>query len=403
MIRKKNQYNISHDKLLVFICVQLICMSGSLFYYINFPTIALLLWLWSCFFYWSKHKTTDAVFKKNFYVLTYMAIWVCLCSYIVHSSPTDNEVFAVILIPLGSVFLNSSVSFDKFRSEIFYVSKWIFGISVIVHLCHSLGLLGGDYITFKNGNSYVMSLMIFHTEWGSIATPIGDIYRYSSIFWEAGQCQIVIFFILLLFTDDLKEHIFYPKYILKKYTILLVAMLLTGSTTGYLVFMIYICCLILFSTSAKKYKALYPVFVFLALSIGFVIYNSPIVQEKLAQSSDSAENTSYAIRMMDNMACLQAALENKTFGLGYNTPDLVNTLIKYGSSTSSNGFLRAAASLGIYFVLGICFLLWKGVGKMNLGLPSFVLAACLIFSQSNEYFIAFPYMFIYIFNFKKYV
>ena len=132
MIRKKNQYNISHDKLLVFICVQLICMSGSLFYYINFPTIAILLWLWSCYFYWSKHKTTDAVFKKNFYVWTYMAIWVCLCSYIVHSSPTDNEVFAVILIPLGSVFLNSSVSFDKFRSEIFYVSKYCCPIKLTV-------------------------------------------------------------------------------------------------------------------------------------------------------------------------------------------------------------------------------------------------------------------------------
>jgi len=392
----------SHDKLLVFICAQLICLSGSLFYYINITSVALLLWLLSSFYYWCKHKSTGEVLKENLYIWAGIVLWVCLCSYFIHSSPTDNEVFAVLLIPLGSVFLNSSVNFNKFRAEILYVSKWIFGLSTVVHLCHSFGLLGSNYITFKNGSAYAMSLLIFHTEWGTIATPLGDIYRYSSIFWEAGQCQIVIFFILLLFTDDFKKHIFQLKYVFKKYGILLFAMLLTGSTTGYLVFMLYICSLILFSTSAKKYKVLYPFFILLALSMGFVIYNSPIVQEKLAQSSDSAENTSYAIRMMDNMACLQAAWENKLFGLGYNTPALMSTLSKYGSSTSSNGFFRAAASLGIYFVFSICFLLWKGIRKMNLGLPSIVLASCLFFSQSNEYFIAFPYMFIYIFNFKNY-
>lgn len=398
VVKKKN----SCDKLLLFICAQLICLSGSLFYYLQMPSFALLFWVLSCFYYWRKFGNGNNVIKSNAFMWIAWIFWIFFCSFVVHSKPIDNEVYTVCLFPLGSLLLNSSVSFSKFRAAMLIVSRWIFGISIVVHLLHSFHLLGASYISFSNGGA-VMSLLIFHTEWGTISTPFGDVYRFSSIFWEAGQCQIVVFFILLLFTDDLKDNLLKYKYILRKYGVLLLAMMLTGSTTGYMVFGIYISSLILFSSIAKKYKVLYPFFILVALGVGIIFYNSPVIQEKLAQSSEASENTSYAIRMMDNMACLRAALENKLFGLGYNTPIMNKTLSNYGSITSANGFFRAAAALGIYFVLAMWFLLWKGIIRMKLGLPGFILVSCLIFSQGNEYFIFFPYMFMYIFGFKSYV
>lgn len=395
---KKNKKDI----FLYFICLQFICLSGSAFYYMQYPLLGILLWIASCFIYWAKRKSIKDVFRENSTYLFLWIFWVLLCSFIVHSSPKDNEVWGVCLFPLGSMFLYSSVGFNKFRKALYEVSKWVFGVSLVIHILHSVGILGASYVSFNNGASYAMTFYIFHTEWGTISTPLGDVFRYSSIFWEAGQCQIVLFFILLLFTDDLKERLLDFHYVLKKYGIYFGAFLFTGSTTGYLVLMIYVCSLILYSRKAQKYKALYPFFIFLAAGLAFVIFNSPIVQEKLAQSSDSSEQTSYAIRMMDNMACLKAAWENKLFGLGYNTPVFFNVLSKYGSSTSANGFFRAAAALGIYFVLFLWFVIWRRVDKMNLGIPSIILAACLIFSQSNEYYIAFPYIFMYYFRFKDY-
>ena len=399
---KNMMSRLKQNRLLYFICFQLICLSGSVFYYIQYPMFGIMLWVVSCFVYWSKHKNVAEIMRENFALFSFWIIWILLCSFIIHSSPKDNEVWTVCLFPLGSMLLCSSVGFNKFRMVLYDVAKWVFGISLIVHILHSIGILGVSYMSFNNAASVAMTFYVFHTEWGTIATPFGDVYRYSSIFWEAGQCQIVLFFILLLFTDDLKNRLLDFRYLLKKYGIFFLAFLFTGSTTGYLVLMIYICILILYSRTAKKYKGLYPFFIFFAAVIVFVIYNSPVVQDKLAQSSDSSEQTSYAIRMIDNMACLKAAWENKLFGLGYNTPALYSVLSKYGSVTSANGFLRAGAAFGIYFVLFLWFVMWRMVKRMNLGVPGIMLAACLIFSQSNEYYIAFPYMFMYYFKFKDY-
>ena len=333
--------------------------------------------------------------------MLFIVFWFLACSYVFHSSPTDNALFSIIFFAFGAAFLNSVIGWNVFRNRLLHCANVILGISLVVHFLHSFGIIGASPYHFKTGEDYVMSLLIFHTEWGEISTPIGRIYRFSSVFWEAGQAQIVVFFILMLFTDDLKKHLFNLIYILKKYGILIVAILLTGSTTGYLVFMIYGIWLILFSSASKKTKILLPFFLLVATAFAFLIFTSSVVQEKISQSSSYSEVNSFTIRMADNLACLRAAKENPIVGLGYNTPILFTTLSKYGSLTSSNGILRAMSAFGILVISFILYIMGKRIRQMNFGIPSILLLSCLILAQCNEYFMFFPYLFIYLFKFRK--
>lgn len=162
----------------------------------------------------SKNHYNEA-FIYNIRLMLFIVFWFLACSYVFHSSPTDNALFSIIFFAFGSAFFNSVIGWNVFRNRLLHCANVILGISLVVHFLHSFGIIGASPYYFRTGEDYVMSLLIFHTEWGEISTPIGSIYRFSSVFWEAGQAQIVVFFILMLFTDDLKNHLFNLKYILK--------------------------------------------------------------------------------------------------------------------------------------------------------------------------------------------
>ena len=66
-----------------------------------------------------------------------------------------------------------------------------------------------------------------------------NIYRLSSIYWEPGQLQIVIFFVLMLFADELAD-LTKVRDNLRKFSPMLVALFFTLSTTAYLTLAIFV-------------------------------------------------------------------------------------------------------------------------------------------------------------------
>lgn len=209
-------------------------------------------------------------------------------------------------------------------------------------------------------------------------------------------------YVLLLFTDDIKENLLKYKYILSKYGILILALILTQSSTGYLVFMLYFSCLLLFNDTIKKKKYLKPIFVLLTVLFTFLMFNSSVVQDKIDQRNEKSEDTSYAIRVRDNVVCYEIATENPLFGCGLGSRFLEFQLSKRGSRTSSNGWLLTGAQVGFPYLLFIFFCMFKRIKQMNLEIPTLLLLLTLVLSQCNEAFTYFPYIWIYVFKFKTY-
>ena len=238
-----------------------------------------------------------------------------------------------------------------------------------------------------------MCCYFFNVDWGE--------NRLSSIYWEPGQFQIVIMFVLCLFIDELRDFSRLRQNI-RKFGILILAMFMTFSTTGYLSLGLLFFVVILFSTLNKKYKLLIPFSLIVSCVIAMFIWNTSVVQEKLAQSEDRSEETSYAIRMADNLALLEIAKSSPVFGEGMETRTFEVLSLKYGNRTSSNGWLWTAASNGFPYLIFMLICIYMGIRRMNLGIPNIVILGLLLLSQANEYATFFPYIFIYIFKFRDY-
>lgn len=389
-----------HNILLYIICIELILFSGGVVFFLQNPYGCIVIWFFTCVFYWNNYrKKQNLILKKNLQIAIFWIFWVLLTTFVVNRSPQDWVFIGVCIFPLGSAFLNSTVNFYAFRACLLRCSQWIFGISIIVHLLHVLRIIGAVIIM----NKYAISWFFFNTQWGAITTSFGQIYRFSGVFWEPGQAQIVIAYILVLFTDDITANFKNIVYIIKRYGILIFAMFLTGSTTGYLVIALLGASIILFSYKRKKNVILLSLLLVCSSIFVYSVLNSSIVQDKFAQREDTSERTSYSIRMNDNIACLRAAVENPVFGLGSNTKKMLKTIESYGSVTSSNGWLRACACFGIFVILGYFILMWKNLKYMKLRMPRLIIILTLILSQCNEYYIFFPYMYIYIMRFRYYI
>jgi O-antigen ligase len=234
--------------------------------------------------------------------------------------------------------------------------------------------------------------------WGIIDTPIGGIYKLASIFWEPGQFQIVLIYILCLFIDDILKHISSFKYLISNYSLFVVCLLLTGSTTAYLTLGFLLTGILVVGVRVKRsYKIL---LIILGMLISVGLFNSSIVQDKFAQK-DSAEDNSYNTRLLDNLAALNITLENPIFGAGVCSQKKLNYYLKTDREESSNGWLSTSASFGIPFLLIMLYLMFSNLRVIYGNKIAIVVFITLVFSQAAEAVIYFPYMWLYIFKWKR--
>ena len=178
---------------------------------------------------------------------------------------------------------------------------------------------------------------------------------------------------------------------------------MTISTTGYMAFALLMIGVFFYSKAKKKKNLLaYLMTGIVGLIIALALWNSDTVQDKLNQRNDVSERTSYAIRMSDNLACLNITLSSPIYGYGIDTKSIKRQLIINESETSSNGWLYTSACLGIPYLLFLLICIYKRLRDMNLGIPVVVIWAVLVLSQCNEYATFFPITYMYIFKFANY-
>ena len=324
-------------------------------------------------------------------------VWAVVSTVFVNKK-ADNSFTYFISYPMGMLLAIPYIKFDKFKSYLLTCLNVLMFISIIVHVGYNLHIIPVSQFYFNDSLRTVC--LFFFAFWDDSMIGFVPFTRFCSIYWEPGMCQIVIMFVLVLFTEDIRRNIFNLKHIIKRYGILILSIILTGSTMGYLVFSAFVAGLLLFTPHVSHNKRLLPIYILVAIGFVAIVASSSVVQNKIG--SEDAENyKSTAVRLADNYACMSVALENPFWGLGVKSEELDDALYSEGNITASNGWLFTAAQLGVVYVLVLLFAIGKNLIQMKFCVPFLFPLLILVTTQSNEAMTYFPYMWIYACSFMK--
>lgn len=388
--------------ILYIFCFEILCFSGGQRFDVENQIPTLLIWLATCF---TAFLNSEKEFRIDEWLIGVIPVlflmgWM-LFSTVVVNIFSDFFFLSYLLFPVGMVISLYSFDFYKVRDCLLRLLSLIMLVSIIVHIGYNLEIIPAE-LEGDADKTLTMSLYFFNVGWGSFETI--PLTRFSSIYWEPGQCQIVIMYVLVLFSDDIQNHIYDIAYLLKKYGILLLSILLTGSTTGYIVFAMFVSGLLLFNGNMLNQRRILPIFLSAILAIGVFtfFYLSDVVQSKLELSESLSDENSYAIRMADNIACFTVAMEHPVFGMGVNSAELNAELEVYGNTTASNGWLFSAAQMGFVYIIVMFIAMYMNLRKMNFGILTIVPLIILILSQANEYATYFPITWMYCCPFGTY-
>lgn len=388
--------------ILYIFCFEILCFSGGQRFDVENQIPTLLIWLVTCFiaFLNSEREYRIEEWLVGVIPVLFLMVWMLISTVVVNIF-SDFFFLSYLLFPVGMVISLYSFDFYKVRDCLLRLLSLIMVVSIIVHIGFNLEIIPAE-LEGDAEKPLTMSLYFFNVGWGEFENiPLS---RFSSIYWEPGQCQIVIMYVLVLFSDDIQNHIYDIAYLLKKYGILLLSILLTGSTTGYIVFAMFVSGLLLFNGNMLNQRRILPIFLSAILAIGVFtfFYLSDVVQSKLELSESLSDENSYAIRMADNIACFTVAIEHPVFGMGVNSAELNAELETYGNTTASNGWLFSAAQMGFVYIIVMFVAMYMNLRKMNFGILTIVPLIILILSQANEYATYLPITWIYCCPFGTY-
>ena len=359
--------------------------------------IQLPLYCASALFLFLNSKRIDYILSKNLKIYVIIIAFVFISSFIVNTYANDFSWVRYTLFPLGTLLILSASDYYVFRERILKFLSILSIISIAIHLCHQYyGLFPAKLYQIEEG-AWRLSLGFFNTEWGE--------NRLASIYWEPGQYQIVIIFVLCMFLDELCNLGNLKKNV-AKFGVLIVSLILTISTTGYLAFGILLIGVMLnsrFNRIKYTYKVLYFIVTMGIVASAFIIgLSSRAIEEKIAQSESRDLSSSYFIRVNDNIALLRCIEEKPVWGFGAGSPEFKRKVFRYGSRSNSNGWLKTTAQLGVLYSFFIVICIWLTFkSRFKLGIKGLIFFLVLLVSQSNEPNLFYPYIYIYIFRFAN--
>lgn len=307
--------------------------------------------------------------------------------FVVNTNTTGNNGIAIFTCLIASYLFFTSYTFQRFREVYLDVIFAITIIGIPIFLMAELGLLPLTRITTFEGASR-LQFSIFSVGWTDLH------HRFAGIWHEAGACMIFLNIALLLYSTPIRNSEIINKATKWKLIIIVIGVLTTQSTTGYLAFMAIIVYSFLpkIKNTSVKTKIFY---IILIIGACYYIFNSDVIVNKFAQDSSEGAQTSYAIRRMDNLSMLTMAIENPIFGYGYQTVEFDNRASYLGNITSSNGILYMAACAGIWWIVLYVLFLYKNIKRLGFSTPLFVVAIFILL-QCNERFVELPISYVFL-------
>lgn len=369
-----------------FTTLLLFFVSGGAYFYMQKGIIFVPLYFLTCFYYANRWGKLFYKNKSNHYLLIYL-IWSSISFYIIYPSHSEsaNQFYTIALMLIGTYWFFSNITFNRFKKLYLDTCAILASISIIVYILAHLGLAP---ITIVKDSLY----SFFHcVGWVAISE------RLFGIYWEPGVYQIVLNVSLFMYLNEL-ANLSINKNQKIKLIIIIITLLLTRSTAGYLNLAILVGLILFRSKKLRSNLFILTSTCILACTAIFYLYNSPVVQKKFDQKGK--EGTSYEVRLADNIAMLIMTSEKPLTGYGLSSKDYDKRADELGNLTSSNGILAMSAMFGIPFLIVYLYYMTKGVKRIIKGFVANLCLPLIILFHCTEVYFYFPIALIFVLNFK---
>lgn len=369
-----------------------IIASGSTVFYVGHQTLTMVLFAIFGFVYMLKKRNNpqEVLTGSNLRVFLYLGLWPILNAWVLHNGSGFGST-KPLFFGLGSLLIIASSNFYFFRSLLLRWLQIILCLSIIVHFGYYYLNFPANIVQCGEGQRNI-SMFLFDI-------GFAESHRLYSIFWEPGQCQIVIFFVLSLFIDELLD----TKRIwsnIKQFAILAFAIYLTESTTAYFTVIILVAILAMKSDFTKRHLYILPIMLCMVAFVGTKIYYSESVQNKFDNYGEAGKSAT--VRAMDNLAMINMITMSPIIGHGMDTPEYDSLSNKLDNHSASNGWLNTCAEEGIPYLLVLILSIFTCLRRFVSKVPIFWVFIILALSQSGEYALFLPINFLYLFKFGSY-
>jgi len=389
--------NISNNKSerLNYISVLVILLSsGSLVFYYQHPSImCFILFLWGVFIFNKKHQNIKKIFNypsTRFAGIFIFFIWFNFL--FINTNHTQRAVQPIVysLIIFGTNFICASLSFDEYKQCLLNLLSKICCISIIIFILYNIGILSPRTIPSPDGEEGKLAFLFDCVMEG----------RLSSIWWEPSALQVVINLTILLHIPELISQKLSKK-IIYKFTPLVVALILSMSTSGYIAFAILASVVIYKKVDFKRSLFTSAFFIIIGFGIVYAIANSAAVEEKLSQEyGTGVKSGSLNTRVADNTAMLMMISERPLFGFGLDSVDYNNRSWQLDNWSSSNGVLDWITRFGIPVMLFYFLSAYRSLKRKNLLLYPIVSLILFVFINCYNGMIIHSFVWAMILDYK---
>ena len=369
------------------IVIFMILISGGVFFFMMYALLFVPLFFFCFFLYFIRFKREVEV--VNFRILLFIFIYFLISYHFVAGDHVEGQfntyiVYQILLV--SSFFVISTITFERFRCCYTNICCYLTILSSILFIMVMLNI-----VTPRFDNGY---LLVFFDVYGENRV----LGRLHGPFWEPGVLQIVLNIALILNLDKLICIKQFRKE-MWKYIVIVSGILLTISTAGYInLLYIGVICL-LFSGLLKKNVLLTIAVLVISTMFVSLLLLSDAIQGKLAQQGE--DETSYEIRMADNMGMLNMTKERPFVGYGLASKEYDDRSWFMNNRTSSNGILFITSHMGIPFLLLYLIFIYHGIGRIYKKKIGIILFPIIVLLQATEVFFYFPLSYIFLYKFNQ--
>jgi len=369
--------------------------SGTVFFtYKNNPKTLAILFLAILILFSFKRKFNS----KNLIIFSVLSFAIILNALINRNSNIEVSNVINYIIKMFFIMLLCNNMEQKDFKEKFINIMFILSIISIFCFVYSEFNLNNPLPFTKNetfGSSSFVYTPYFTFGW------ITSFHRNAGMFWEPGAFQIFINIALLFLLD--KKSLNRNNII--QGAILLLTLITTKSTTGYIIFTIiflnYVYNLIVKFNLIKikginsKNKSIVVVFI-IAVVISIGLLNSDVITKKF-----NADSPSFSIRQNDIFGTIDIIKERPLLGYGILSQDLLDMQNNRNIGSNSNGILYFTAMVGVVISGMIFYIIFRNLKYLCKNLNYKVIMLVIILFNVTEVIVFMPIALIFLFRFNE--
>lgn len=348
LVLKKSQIDY------IAVLVAVLGMGSLYFQVLRMPLMAVML-LVVAGIYFIGHPT---IRRENFTIFATLTVSFLLTSIVnIGNGFYINDLVIWLINVTFIIALQQNMSFNTFKNNyvrIMIVEAIISLLSFIIadQLGRSLPLMTVDH---NSTNSFYLT-PYFTRGWGNIPY----FHRNAGWYTEPGAHQIFLNFALIFLISDDEHCGIKGRNYLISIIILVVTILTTLSTTGYMCLAVVLISEIVNNTSAKNRNLKIGAVVLLVVLI-IIEEQTGVIEDKL--TGISVGQGSGLTRLNDTIYGYNIALQRPITGHGMYMTNQRQLMNKFGINNISNGMASFSIRAGILITLGILVMVYKGFQK----------------------------------------